>query len=88
MLEQQVLCRTQLQCPLLSGHHQQHMHSLLSPTSRIHQSPHTSHSLSPNGYNSETLYARNSDISNYDILLDRLGMDPNSKCKYQRNWKS
>jgi len=86
MLEQQALCHTQLQCPLLSGHQQQHMHSPLSPTSRILLFSHTSHSLSPNGYNSETLYARKSEIPNFHILLDRLGMDPKSKCKYQRNW--
>jgi len=88
MLEQQALCHTQLQCPLLSGHHQLHMHSPLSPTSRTFLFPHTSHSLSLNGYNSETLYARKSEseVPNFQMILDRLGMDPCSHSKYQRNW--
>jgi len=57
MLEQQVLCHTQLQSPLLSGHQQQHMHSPLSPTSRTLLFSHTLHSLSLYAYNSQTLYA-------------------------------
>jgi len=90
MLEQQALCHTQLPSLQLSGHHRQHMHSPLSPTSRALLFSHTLHSLSLSAYNSQTLYARKSEseIPHCHMHLERLGMYPCNKGynKYQRNW--
>ena len=75
--EQQALPHTQLLSPQLLGLHQLHMHTPSPPTSPTLHSPHTSLSLSPNRYNSQTLYARNSEIPHYKRKCE---------CKCQRNW--